>query len=112
MAGKLLSDSKVAASFENTITRLEAVVTRLDKGEGSLGKLSVDPALYNNLNQVSANLKPITAHVSQGQGTVGKLFKDQELYDNSNKVMKEVLLLVQDIRKDPKKYLRIRFSIF
>lgn len=112
LAGKLLSDSKVAASFESSITRLEAVVTRLDKGEGSLGKLSVDPALYNNLNQLSANLRPVTERMNRGQGTAGKLFHDQELYDNSNKVMKEVLLLVQDIRKDPKKYLRIRFSIF
>jgi len=112
LAGKLLSDSKVAASFENTITRLETVIARLDKGEGSLGKLSVDPALYNNLNQISANLRPVTDRMNHGQGTAGKLFHDQELYDNSNKVMKEVLLLVQDIRKDPKKYLRIRFSIF
>lgn len=112
LAGKLLSDSKVAASFESTITRLETVVARLDKGEGSLGKLSIDPALYNNLNQVSANLKPVTSKINQGQGTVGKLFHDQQLYDNSNKVMAELLLLVKDIRKDPKKYLRIKFSIF
>lgn len=112
LAGKLLSDQKVAASFQNSISRLETVLARLEKGEGSLGKLSVDPALYNNLNQVAGNLRPLSSRVNQGEGTVGKLFKDQELYNNSNKVMKEVLLLVQDIRKDPKKYLRIRFSIF
>ena len=84
----------------------------MEKGEGTLGKLSSDPALYNNLNKVTANLGPITDQIAKGEGTVGKLLRDKELYDSTNQLMSEMSLLVKEVRKDPKKYLRIRFSIF
>ena len=50
--------------------------------------------------------------MSKGEGTVGKLFSDKELYDNTNNTVKELQLLIRDIRQDPKQYLRIRLSLF
>jgi phospholipid/cholesterol/gamma-HCH transport system substrate-binding protein len=111
-AGKLLSDKELGEKLSSTISRLEMVASRMEKGEGTLGKLSKDDALYTNLNQVMANLKPVTDSLAKGEGTAGKLFKDKELYDNTNKTVQEIMFLVKDIRQDPKKYLRIRFSIF
>ncbi len=110
--GKLISDPKVGASIENAVKRLEGVLARMDRGEGTLGKLSTDPALYNNLNKIAANLGPLSEKVSKGEGTIGQLFYDKQLYDNSNKLVSELVMLVHDIREDPKKYLRIKFSIF
>jgi phospholipid/cholesterol/gamma-HCH transport system substrate-binding protein len=111
-AGKLLNDKELGEKLSSSITKLEGVVARMEQGEGTLGKLSRDPALYNNLNQVMANLKPLTDRMAKGEGTVGKLFSDKELYDNTNNTVKEIQLLIRDIRQDPKRYLRIRFSIF
>lgn len=110
--GKLLSDPKVSASVEKSVKSLEDVLARMNSGEGSLGKLSVDPALYNNLNKIAANLAPLAEKVQKGEGTVGQLFYDKQLYDNSNKLVSELVMLVHDIREDPKKYLRVKFSIF
>lgn len=110
--GKLLSDPKVSASVEKSVKSLEDVLARMNRGEGSLGKLSVDPALYNNLNKIAANLAPLSEKVKKGEGTVGQLFYDKQLYDNSNKLVSELVMLVHDIREDPKKYLRVKFSIF
>jgi phospholipid/cholesterol/gamma-HCH transport system substrate-binding protein len=110
--GKLVSDPKIGASIENAVKRLEGIVDRMDRGEGSLGKLSVDPALYNNLNKIAANLSPLSEKMRKGEGTVGQLFYDKQLYDNSNKLVSELVMLVHDIRQDPKKYLRVKFSIF
>ena len=111
-AGKLLSNKEVGDSLENSIKKIEGVLARMERGEGSLGKLSTDPSLYNNLNDIAKNLKPVTEKVSRGEGTVGQLFVDKQLYQNANKFMAEMLMLVHDIRQDPKKYLRIKFSIF
>jgi phospholipid/cholesterol/gamma-HCH transport system substrate-binding protein len=112
MAGKLINDKEMGDKLASSINKLESVVARMEKGDGTLGKLSTDPALYNNLNSVMANVKPITEKVAKGEGTVGKLFQDKQLYDNTNNTMKELQLLIRDVRQDPKKYLRIRFSLF
>lgn len=111
-AGALLSDQQTGEKLKGSIQKLDTILARMQSGEGSLGKLSTDPALYNNLNSVVANLKPVTDDIAKGEGTVGQLFKNKELYNNSNRVMQEMLLLVKDIRQDPKKYLRIKFSVF
>jgi phospholipid/cholesterol/gamma-HCH transport system substrate-binding protein len=43
-------------SLDRASTSLESVVGRMERGEGTLGKLSRDEELYNNLNQAAANL--------------------------------------------------------
>jgi len=111
-AGKLISNKEVGDSIQSSISKLEGLLARMEKGEGTLGKLSTDPALYNNLNKVTANLGPITDQIAKGEGTVGALLRDKQLYDNTNKFMSELTLLVKDVRQDPKKYLRVKFSIF
>jgi ABC-type transport system involved in resistance to organic solvents, periplasmic component len=111
-AGKLLTDKQVAESISSSVKKLDSVIARIDRGEGSLGKLSTDPALYNNLTKLTDNLGPVAAGLSRGDGTVGQLLKDKELYTNTNKFMAELIMLVHDVRQDPKKYLRIKLSIF
>ncbi len=111
-AGKILTDEQLGKSLENSINQLESILTRMQNGQGALGKLSTDPALYNNLNDVAADLKPVAEKLASGQGTMGQLMTDKKLYDNLNKAVAELQGLISDIRKDPKKYLRIKFSIF
>jgi phospholipid/cholesterol/gamma-HCH transport system substrate-binding protein len=111
-AGKLIGNKELGDSIESSVKKLEGVLERMERGDGTLGKLSTDPALYNNLNKVTANLAPISDQIAKGQGTVGKLLRDKELYDNTNKFMTEMALLVKEVRQDPKKYLRIKFSVF
>jgi phospholipid/cholesterol/gamma-HCH transport system substrate-binding protein len=43
--------------MNDTIARLDTITTRLDKGEGTLGKLSTDATLFNNLNASSKALR-------------------------------------------------------
>ncbi len=40
------------------------------------------------------------------------LMKDKQLYDNMNSAASELKLLIAEIKKDPKKYLNVRVSIF
>ncbi len=54
----------------------------------------------------------MTAKLNQGQGTAGKLMTDTQLHDNINKTILEMQQLLADIRKDPKKFLNLRMSIF
>ena len=42
---------------------LETVLARMERGEGTLGKLSQDEALYGNLNSAAANLNQLVADI-------------------------------------------------
>ncbi len=78
-----LSDSLAAAglaetvsNFKTTVDRLNGVLSKIEQGEGSLGKLAHDDALYKNLTEAS----------------------------------RELDLLLQDFRLNPKRYVNV--SVF
>lgn len=78
-----LSDSLVSADlgatlteFQTTVSKLNGILSKIERGEGSLGKLHQDDALYNNLADAS----------------------------------RELDLLLQDFRLNPKRYVNV--SVF
>ena len=77
-----------------------------------MGKLMTEDVLYQRLTAVTTNLEQLTAKLNQGQGTMGQLMNDKQLYENVNRTVTEMQSLLAEIKKDPKKYLNIRMSIF
>jgi phospholipid/cholesterol/gamma-HCH transport system substrate-binding protein len=110
--GKLLSDDTLARNLSSTTARLDALVAKLNTTDGTAGKLINDPALFNKLTSVADRMDALVSQLNAGEGTAGQLLKDKQLYDNMNKVVTELQGLVSDIRKDPKKYINVRVSIF
>jgi phospholipid/cholesterol/gamma-HCH transport system substrate-binding protein len=68
------------ASLDRSAHTTETVMERLSRGEGSLGRLSRDDALYANANNAAAGVSKAAAELSA---------------------------LIADIRRDPKRYLSI-----
>ena len=65
-----------------TFDHAAAVAERLDRGEGTLGRLvSKDDAVYADLKQTLANAAAISARIERGEGTLGRLTaKDDALW--------------------------------
>lgn len=65
-----------------TFDHAAAVAERLDRGEGTLGRLlSKDDAVYADLKQMLANAAAISARIERGEGTLGRLTaKDDALW--------------------------------
>lgn len=110
--GRLLKDDTFARSLTATTGNLSALTGDMKAGKGTAGKLFTDAALYNRLDSLSSRLDSLVANLNAGEGTAGQLLKDRRLYENINQTVSEVHNLVQDIRKDPRKYLTVRVSIF
>ena len=110
--GKLVNDDAFAASLTGATTNLRTLTDRLNKGEGTAGKLVTDPALYNQLKSLADRLDLLTKSLNDGEGTIGQLLKDRKLYENMNAAVNDVRDLVAAIKKDPKRYLNVRVSIF
>ena len=88
------------------------MTARLNKGEGTLGKMMTDDAPYKRLDSVTARLDTVLQNLNDGQGTAGQLLHDKQLYENMNQTVTEMRALIAEIKKDPKKYLNVKVSIF
>ena len=110
--GRLLNDESVAKSLSNTTANLDQITAKLKSGEGTAGRLLNDRELYDRLNSMTKRVDDVVANLNAGQGTAGQLLRDRELYENMNRAAAELRALLADIRKDPKKYLRVSVSIF
>jgi len=84
----------------------------LQRGDGTAGKLLKDRELYDRFNATADRIDKLAAALEKGQGTAGQLLHDKQLYDRMNAAAGELQALVADIRKDPKKFLNVRVSIF
>jgi phospholipid/cholesterol/gamma-HCH transport system substrate-binding protein len=110
--GRLLNDDALAKSLTQTANNFDEITAKLNRGEGTAGKLLTDRAIYDRMNAVTERIDKLVAAIEGGQGTAGQLLKDQKLYDNMNGAANELRSLIADIRKDPKKYLNVRVSVF
>lgn len=110
--GRLVHDEAMGRSVKQTTGNLESLTGRIDQGEGTLGALVRDRALYDRLDSLSGNFDSISARLDRGDGTAGQLLHDRALYENLNATANELRGLLADIRQDPKKYLRIKVSLF
>jgi phospholipid/cholesterol/gamma-HCH transport system substrate-binding protein len=110
--GQLLKDDAFGKALTGATTNFEQLSTRLNRGEGTVGKLMTDDALFKKMNALADRFDELMTRLNDGQGTAGQLLKDKQLYENMNKTVNELHALVADIRKDPKKFLNVKVSIF
>ncbi len=110
--GKFVNDTGIYDKADAAIARVNQIAERIERGEGNLGKLYKDEALYQNVRDSMQKVNAMLEDVNQGKGTLGKLAKDQQVYDNLNQASSEIVKLLYDFRKNPKKYLTIKFQIF
>jgi phospholipid/cholesterol/gamma-HCH transport system substrate-binding protein len=104
------SQSAMRNSLVSTTSRIDSLLAAVDRGDGTLGRLAQDPALYDRLASASARFDTTLARVERGEGSLGKLSQDEELYRNLEQSLGSLNSLLVDIRKDPKKY--FKFSVF
>ncbi len=110
--GKLLKDEQFAKSLTATGNSMEQITARLERGEGSAGKFLTDRQLFDRFNALAGRIETLAANLEKGEGSAGQFLHNKQLYENMNGAATELKSLIGDIRKDPKKYLNVRVSIF
>lgn len=110
--GKLIYDTEIYDKAQSFVQRADKMAARLEAGEGTLGKLMTEDQLHTDVKQTFANAREITRKVNEGEGVFGRAVNDPRAYENFNELTTEMRALLNDFRKNPKEYLRIKFSIF
>ena len=102
-------------NISNSIKNFESITGNISNNnesiENILKKLSSisDSVSSKDIGDIIKNLNNITNKISVGQGNLGLLNSDDQLYRNIEKTTNDISILVEEIKKDPKKY--FNFSV-
>ena len=115
---ELTAELNTTAKLLNTVLANDIPVAtgKLVKIEDDLLKMSsqlseVDyTKLIGSLEASLTNIEEITTALNNGEGTAGMLLKDSALYNKLNNTSEAATLLLEDLKKNPKRY--VHFSVF
>ena len=91
-AGKLIE-------IEDDLLKMSAQLSEVDYNK-----------LIGSLEASLTNIQNITTALNNGEGTAGLLLKDEALYNKLNNTTEAATLLLEDLKKNPKRY--VHFSVF
>jgi len=106
------------SSLQKSATGLERVTTgpELDRALKRLDSLGERmDTVTASLQRSSQSMETVTSRAAKGEGTLGKLTTDDELYrklneavNNMNQATISLNRLVEDVQKNPKKYINLK----
>jgi phospholipid/cholesterol/gamma-HCH transport system substrate-binding protein len=85
---------KAGATFD----RMNTIVDNINQGKGTLGKLTTDPALYQNIVKLTGEMNSLAVTINRGNGTLGKLARSPEPYDRLITILNRADRTLQDIQ--------------
>ena len=68
---------------------VKEIAAKINRGEGTMGKLVNDDSLYTEFRDASHNVKEITRKISEGEGTLGKLVNEDKMYRDATATLKK-----------------------
>lgn len=99
----------ITNNFKNNNEKINSILANLDNLSDDLSKTEIK-ATVDNANQAMKDFAAITTKINNGEGSLGLLIKDEKLYNNLNNASQNLDQLVEDLKNNPGKYLKI--SIF
>ena len=96
-------------SIASTVDNLNKTSIKMNDISTSISEVNLNLILTNLDNTVS-NLNNLTNQMSKGEGTIGRLIYDAKLFENLDNATKNLEVLIEDIKSNPKRY--VHFSIF
>lgn len=72
--------------IEGLVSRVDSLMAKIDKSEGTIPKLLTDPSLYNNLNSAILELRKTVEEIRVG--SIGMISRDKEFYQKLSNALK------------------------
>jgi len=79
------------------LKRLDRIVSFVESGQGSVGKLIYDPSLYNQAKATVTQVQTLVNDVTQGNGSLGKLIEDDDLYNRANATLDKINQMIDEV---------------
>ena len=108
-------------NIDTLLKRVDRIVAFIESGQGSIGKVIYDPALYNQLNATVLEFKGLVDDVQSGKGSLGPLLTSDEAYKKLMAAVDKVNVMIDDLQqgkgsagkllKDPELYDNVNKTI-
>ena len=92
------SGTDLAQRLSKLSDELSGIVRNVKEGQGTIGKMFSDEALYNNLNATIRETEDLMTQVRSGRGSAGRFINDPELYNNANEITSQLRAIAADLR--------------
>lgn len=103
---RLIHDKELADAVNGAVSKIQGAADEVQKlvkaareGEGSLGKFIKDPAVFDNIKNITADLKEMIAKVKRGEGSLGQIVMKDDIADNLNRLLKGAGEAIEDARE-------------
>lgn len=100
-----VSMEKVTTNLAKLSDSVVSIAGKLERGEGTIGKLLTDDTVYNNLVGFTGNLDGFTGKLNSNQGTLGKLVADDGLYKQLEELIQAFKDFAAELKTNPWKLL-------
>ncbi len=84
-------------SLRSILRRVDAIVSEVEVGRGSIGKLLTDDTLYTHLTGTVEEAHRLTEALNSNEGTIGKLIHDPAVYDDVQQMLARMDQIVEDL---------------
>jgi phospholipid/cholesterol/gamma-HCH transport system substrate-binding protein len=96
----------VVRASQGTLQNMDALLKRVDRimsfiesGQGSIGKVIYDPSLYNELNATVTEFKGLVDDIQTGKGSIGPLITSDEAYKKVMATIDKLSAMVDDLQQ-------------
>ena len=100
-----VSMEKVTTNLAKLSDSVVSIAEKIEKGEGTIGKLLNDDTVYNNLVSLTGNLDGFTGKLNSNQGTIGRLIADDTLYKQLEGLIQAFKDFAAELKANPWKLL-------
>ena len=91
------SGTDLAQRLSKLSDEINGIVLSVKNGEGTVGRLFSDEALYNNLNATIRETQDLMTQVRSGRGSAGRFVNDPALYNNLNEIAVQFKTIADDL---------------
>ncbi|MEZ5196098.1 MAG: MlaD family protein [Bacteroidales bacterium] len=105
----LANIESITLNLKNNEDNLNNILANFSSLSDTLAKANVAETIAG-VNTTMKEIHGITSKINQGEGSLGMLVNNDSLYLELEKTSRELNLLLEDIRLNPKRY--VKFSLF
>jgi len=103
------------ADFRQTMTKFSAMIdsAQVDSTVRNVKTISANMSrLLTQVDSTNREMRSLVAKANNGRGSLGMLLNDSTLYTNVRNLVATTDSLLNDFKKDPKKYINVKITVF
>lgn len=105
----IANTESITANLKDNNERLSNIISRIDQITDTVAQANIGNTLSETSRTIE-RLNKVLGIIENGKGNLGLLINDEGLYRNLNESARKLEALIEDIKANPKKYVKI--SVF